>query len=42
MKGQATLTLGDEQVDLVPGDAVTLPSNAPRRWENRSTEVVEL
>ena len=40
--GRVTLTLGDEQNELVPGDAVTLPANAPRRWENRSSEVVLL
>jgi quercetin dioxygenase-like cupin family protein/DNA-binding XRE family transcriptional regulator len=42
VKGRATLTLGDEQSELVPGDAVTLPAHAPRRWENRGTETVEI
>jgi transcriptional regulator with XRE-family HTH domain len=42
VKGRVTLTLGDEENDLVPGDAVTLPAQAPRRWENRSQEIVEI
>jgi quercetin dioxygenase-like cupin family protein/DNA-binding XRE family transcriptional regulator len=42
VKGRVTLTLGDEEQDLVPGDAVTLPANAPHRWENRSNEAVEI
>ncbi len=42
VKGRVTLTLGDEDCELVPGDAVTLPAQAPHRWENRSDEVVEI
>jgi quercetin dioxygenase-like cupin family protein/DNA-binding XRE family transcriptional regulator len=42
VKGRATLTLGDEESDLTPGDSVTLPAQAPRRWENRTTEMVEI
>jgi quercetin dioxygenase-like cupin family protein len=42
VKGRVTLTLGDEESDLVPGDAVTLPAHAPRRWENRGTQPVEI
>ncbi len=42
VKGQATLTLGDEESDLGPGDAVTLPARAPRRWENRTGGTVEV
>ena len=42
VKGQATLTLGDEENDLVAGDAVTLPAQAPRRWENRTRGAVEI
>ncbi len=36
------LTLGDEENELVPGDAVTLPAHAPHRWENRGEETVEV
>lgn len=42
VKGRATLTLGDEDHELVPGDAVTLPADAPYRWENRSDEGAEI
>ena len=42
VKGRATLTLGDEESELVPGDAVTLPAQAPHRWENHTTEAVEI
>jgi XRE family transcriptional regulator, regulator of sulfur utilization len=42
VKGRVTLTLGDEDQELVPGDAVTLPANAPHRWENRSDGPVEI
>ncbi len=42
VKGQVTLTLGDERSELVPGDAVTLPALAPRLWENRTDQVVEV
>jgi quercetin dioxygenase-like cupin family protein/DNA-binding XRE family transcriptional regulator len=42
VKGRVTLTLGDEDQELVPGDAVTLPANAPHRWENRGDEPVEI
>ena len=42
VKGRVTLTLGDEESELVPGDAVTLPAQAPRRWENRGAEPVEI
>ena len=42
VKGRVTLTLGDEQQELVPGDAVTLPAHAPHRWENRSEQRVEI
>ncbi len=42
VKGRVTLTLGDEQLELEPGDAVTLPANAPHRWENRSQGAVEV
>jgi len=41
-KGQVTLTLGDEETDLEPGDAVTLPAGAPRRWENRTGGTTEV
>jgi quercetin dioxygenase-like cupin family protein len=42
VKGRVTLTLGDEESDLGPGDAATLPAHAPHRWENRSGETVEI
>jgi len=42
VKGRVTLTLGDEDCELVPGDAVTLPAQAPHRWENRGHEAVEI
>jgi quercetin dioxygenase-like cupin family protein/DNA-binding XRE family transcriptional regulator len=42
LKGRVTLTLGDEENELGPGDAVTLPAHAPHRWENRGQERVEI
>jgi class 3 adenylate cyclase/quercetin dioxygenase-like cupin family protein len=42
VKGRVTLTLGDEESELVPGDAVTLPAHSPHRWENRGNETVEV
>jgi transcriptional regulator with XRE-family HTH domain len=42
LKGRVMLTLGDEENELGPGDAVTLPAHAPHRWENRSGKVVEI
>jgi transcriptional regulator with XRE-family HTH domain len=42
VKGRVTLTLGDEESELVPGDAVTLPAQAPHRWENHTKETVEI
>jgi transcriptional regulator with XRE-family HTH domain len=42
IKGQITLTLADEENTMVAGDAVTLPAQAPRLWENRSREVAEI
>jgi transcriptional regulator with XRE-family HTH domain len=42
VRGRVTLTLGDEAHDLSPGDAVTLPANAPHRWENLGKEKVEV
>lgn len=42
LKGRVTLTLGDEESELAPGDAVTLPAHSPHRWENRGTNVVEV
>jgi transcriptional regulator with XRE-family HTH domain len=42
VKGQVTLTLADEETTLQPGDAVTLPAHAPRRWENRGGDVAEI
>ena len=42
MKGHVTLTLGDEESEFGPGDAVTLPAHSPHRWENRGVETVEV
>lgn len=42
LKGSVTLTLGDEESELRPGDAVTLPAHAPHRWENRGREAAEI
>jgi transcriptional regulator with XRE-family HTH domain len=42
VKGEVTLSFADEQHDLGPGDAVTLPAHAPHRWENRTEETVEI
>jgi transcriptional regulator with XRE-family HTH domain len=42
LKGSITLTLGDEENELKPGDAVTLPAHSPHRWENRGRESVEI
>jgi transcriptional regulator with XRE-family HTH domain len=42
LKGNVTLTLGDEESELVVGDAVTLPAHSPHRWENRGKEQVEI
>jgi transcriptional regulator with XRE-family HTH domain len=42
LKGRVTLTLADEDFDLGPGDAVTVPAQAPHRWENRTSEIVEI
>jgi transcriptional regulator with XRE-family HTH domain len=42
VRGRATLTLADEETDLEPGDAVTLPAQAPRKWENRTGEPLEI
>jgi len=42
VRGCVTLTLADEDNELVAGDAVTLPAHAPHRWENRGRELVEI
>jgi transcriptional regulator with XRE-family HTH domain len=42
LKGRVVLTLGEEEHTLGPGDAVTLPAHAPRRWENRADDVAEI
>lgn len=42
VKGKVFLTLGDEETELGPGDAVTLPAHAPHRWENRGRDTVEI
>jgi transcriptional regulator with XRE-family HTH domain len=42
LKGRVVLTLGDEDHELAAGDAVTLPSHAPHRWENRGRDRVEI
>ncbi|MFT6144850.1 MAG: transcriptional regulator with XRE-family HTH domain [Myxococcota bacterium] len=38
IEGTLTLTLGDEQQTLGPGDAYQFPSTIPHRFENRGTE----
>ena len=42
LRGRVTLTLGGEENELKPGDAVTLPAHSPHRWENRGQETVEV
>ena len=42
LSGRVTLTLADEENELGPGDAVTLPAHSPHRWENRGQETVEV
>jgi transcriptional regulator with XRE-family HTH domain len=42
LKGKVTLTLADEENLLVAGDAVMLPAQAPRLWENRTPESAEI
>jgi transcriptional regulator with XRE-family HTH domain len=42
VRGRVTLVLGDEESELGPGDAVTLPAHALHRWENRSDGRVEI
>ena len=42
VSGRVTLSLGDEEIELGPGDAVTLPAHSPHRWENRGQETVEV
>jgi len=42
IRGRVILTLADEENELGPGDAVTLPARAPRMWENRKKETAEV
>ena len=42
LQGRVRLTMADENYDLGPGDAVTVPAQAPHRWENLTSEVVEI
>jgi transcriptional regulator with XRE-family HTH domain len=42
VKGRVTLTLADEENEMTAGDAVSLPAQAPRLWENRSQEIAEI
>ncbi|PYQ05621.1 MAG: DNA-binding protein [Acidobacteria bacterium] len=42
IRGEVTLTLADEENVMVAGDAVTLPPQAPRLWENRSRQTAEI
>ena len=42
LSGQVTLTLADEENTLKAGDTVTFPPRAPRLWENRTEEIVEI
>ncbi len=40
--GKITLTLGSEVHDLQRGDAVTLSSETPHLWENKSAEIARV
>lgn len=42
LQGKVRLTLADEEHDLEPGDAVTLPAQAPHKWENLGDGTVEV
>ena len=42
VKGEVTLTLADEENTMLAGDAVTLPAQAPRLWENRTQQIAEI
>jgi transcriptional regulator with XRE-family HTH domain len=42
LRGRVRLVLGDEESELAPGDAVTLPAYTLHRWENRHDERVEI
>jgi transcriptional regulator with XRE-family HTH domain len=42
VKGRVMLAFGDEENELGPGDAVTLPAQSPHRWENRGKDTVEI
>jgi XRE family transcriptional regulator, regulator of sulfur utilization len=41
-EGKITLTLGPEVHDLQRGDAVTLSSETPHLWENKSSEIARV
>jgi transcriptional regulator with XRE-family HTH domain len=40
--GTVRLTLADEDFELCAGDSVTIPAQAPHRWENVTSEPVEI
>ena len=40
-KGRLTVEFSDGQVELVPGDTLTIPIDMPRRFSNAGTELVE-
>jgi len=40
-KGRLTVMLADGEVELVPGDVLTVPIDMPRRFGNRGGERVE-
>ncbi len=42
LEGEPTLTLGPEEHELRPGDAVTIRPQELRRWENRKGAVVRI
>jgi transcriptional regulator with XRE-family HTH domain len=42
VRGNVVLTLADEENEMTVGDAVSLPAQAPRLWENRSQEIAEI
>jgi transcriptional regulator with XRE-family HTH domain len=42
VRGKVVLTLADEENEMRAGDAVSLPAEAPRLWENRSQDIAEI
>ncbi|WNC14135.1 XRE family transcriptional regulator [Brevibacillus brevis] len=40
LEGVLTLLLGDEEIDLYPGDSIHMESSTPHNWFNRTSEQV--